>query len=585
MMDKYSLFQGSSVGGSPHVHLIEPGSMYGMGETSGLSKTASQEHLPEVMELVESIQPQPDRLYLLNSALGAGERVGFNLRGDWFGEEGLTRTPDGWDKIAVWDIDARRQAANEATKVAGWGKLAWGFPTFYNAHRFRHHANSDPNRAHGFILGAFWDPRMMRVILVSELIRKLCAQQGALHLFDRIAGGDFPDTSMGARVPFDVCATCGNTARNPSEYCKCVRKGAQHPYGMGKLLPDGRRCGVRNPFPRFFDDSYVFVGACRSAKTMANLTDQVRGEHPYSQSVYRFGAGATKAASAIARGPANLGESREFISSALRRTRKDREEAAKDSDSGSRLSALLTQVQPASTAEERELLKAISGTRPKKAGIKWADLLKKVPAPHGGQKVILEYNERRTPPLSKEQLRVLARNPAQGLSKAAELGVVLTPEEFQYTVLLSVAEKTAEALRDAGQVFAPAPIPLTGSPAFRCGPVTEDFGREVVAALQPSLPLRSWVPDAVTARVASPDKTAPDFKRATAVSYPASSELGELYNDYRGGLVASPPDWRYVSVERRGASDLKTEGKTAEFAQELSKVLLRLAHWPALPIG
>lgn len=204
-MEKYALYPGTRTDGRPNVHLIEPGTRYGLGETADLEKTASGEHLPEVLELVESIAPQPDRIYILNSALGAGEKVGFNLRGDWFGQEGLTHTPPGWDDVPVWDIDGRRKLANHTEHVPGWGKLAWGYPTFYNAHRFRHHQNKDPNRAYGYILGAFWDERMCRVILVSELLRSLCMTLGALDVYDRIARGEFPDTSMGAKVPFDVC--------------------------------------------------------------------------------------------------------------------------------------------------------------------------------------------------------------------------------------------------------------------------------------------------------------------------------------------------------------------------------------------
>jgi len=204
-MEKRLELHGKTAEGRPLIHLVEPGSHHGLADTGGLSKTASREHLPEVLELVEAIQPRPDRLYLVNSALGAGEFVGFNLRGDWFSEKGLTHVPPGWNNIPVWDIDARRKAAAQTEFVSGWGDMAWGYPTFYNAHRFRHHVNKDPNRAYGYILGAFWDHRMHRVILVSELVEDLCRKLGATDLYFRIKRGEFPDTSMGAKVPYDVC--------------------------------------------------------------------------------------------------------------------------------------------------------------------------------------------------------------------------------------------------------------------------------------------------------------------------------------------------------------------------------------------
>src|SRR5688572_13610940 len=99
MMEKYSLFAGTDAGGAPLIHLVEAGTRYGLNSTAGLEKTASSEHLPGVQELIESLKPQADRLYIVNSALGSGEYVGFNLRDDWFTEEGLLHEPEGWKKI------------------------------------------------------------------------------------------------------------------------------------------------------------------------------------------------------------------------------------------------------------------------------------------------------------------------------------------------------------------------------------------------------------------------------------------------------------------------------------------------------
>ncbi len=118
-MEKYSLYSGRSDDGKPRNHLVSPGTGYCMATTDGPTKTASGEHPPDVMDLIESLQPQPGRLYLVNSAIGAGEYVGFNLRGDWFTEKGLNHTPPGFDEIPVWDIDARRRAANTTEVVPG----------------------------------------------------------------------------------------------------------------------------------------------------------------------------------------------------------------------------------------------------------------------------------------------------------------------------------------------------------------------------------------------------------------------------------------------------------------------------------
>ena len=67
-MLKHAIFPGKTDHGSPLIHLVEPGSGYGLDKTASLDKTSSKEHMPEVQELLESIAPQPGRLYLVNSA-------------------------------------------------------------------------------------------------------------------------------------------------------------------------------------------------------------------------------------------------------------------------------------------------------------------------------------------------------------------------------------------------------------------------------------------------------------------------------------------------------------------------------------
>jgi hypothetical protein len=75
------------------------------------------------------------------------------------------------------------------------------------------------------------------------------------------------------KVAYDVCKTCKNKAKNRSEYCDHAK------YAMGSIMPDGRRVGVDNPRPKFFDISYVKRGADRAAKLLmkvASTTTVVR---------------------------------------------------------------------------------------------------------------------------------------------------------------------------------------------------------------------------------------------------------------------------------------------------------------------
>jgi hypothetical protein len=71
---------------------------------------------------------------------------------------------------------------------------------------------------------------------------------------------------MGCKVPYDICTICGHKSKTRKDYCNCIRY-----IGMGKILDDGRRIGVINTYPRFFDISFVFIGADKTAKVMCKL--------------------------------------------------------------------------------------------------------------------------------------------------------------------------------------------------------------------------------------------------------------------------------------------------------------------------
>jgi hypothetical protein len=619
-LEKVSLFRGTNGEGRPLIHRIEPGTGYGLSETGDLSKTASHEHLPQVRELVESLAPQPGRLYLVNSAIGAGEFVGFNLRGDWFTERGLLHTPPGWDKIPVWDIDARRRAANTTEGVPGWGDQAWGYPTFYNAHRFRHHINKDPAKAYGFILGAFYDHRMHRVVLVSELVRDMCESLNALDIYERIEHGEFPDSSMGAKVPFDECSICGNKARNPAEYCKHVNN--QDPlFGMNKILPDGRKCGVYNHHPRFFDDSFVFVGAERSAKVMSLVNDRVRGPNKYSQKIYPFQPAGVKVASIV---PTQQQEDVSTMREAMRKI-VERGEGTKVED---RLTQILDGIPQSNKIERAAAVAYARKARSKGAGdvakevdenfqstygqpldhfsylksridgvegfgaetktaalSKWAEMLKNIPAPSASQISILRDHESRMPQLTTPLLRDLADRPDESLRGLAHLGIVLRPEEFQYMALCRQNPDAAEGYRGGGIVFRRSPIDMEQMPEFSTEPrpssLTMDILRQVLGNL---LAQRSFAPAAVRIRITRvlPAQRSDAFEH----SDPVLDKISHAYNDYRGGLLFSRPSLRHLQLpEASDIFDLGQEVKLADASAELSSLLFHLAYWQNIPVG
>ena len=616
-MEKVSLFRGTSQNGSPLIHRVEPGSRHGSTETDGLYKTASGEHLPEVLELIESIESQPGRLYLVNSAIGAGEYVGFNLRGDWFTEAGLRRAPAGFEDIPVWDVDARRKAANQTDTLPRWGSLTWGYPTFYNAHRFRHHVNKDPDKAYGFVLGAFWDDRMKRVILVSELVRDMCAKMGALDLYQRIENGDFPDSSMGSKVPYDRCSICGNLARTPLEYCKHVASGAPPPYGMKALLPDGRICGVYNDYPRFFDDSFVFVGAERSAKVMSNMTDQVKGKTSYSQTIYPFIPPRMKTASApdpqetpsapmpdfvieekLTRALSAIPASTSMEREALRFFMQERlaEERLLIGTMSPTEFELWRQMansvfirQYGIPPKHLSHLKSLFNQRVNDVGItkvaempKWAEMLKRIPAPNAEQMSLLRKEEECMPELPRDVLDRMAEDPGPNLRAAARLGIVARPHEFQRIILSGREPDLADRLYESRETFRPMPLRMDSSPFDAASFVPSDAMSRVVELLSSLLAARSFAPSAVRIRISRGDDR-PQF--APHTTRDDLDHISHLYNLYRLGIVSRKPDLEAIRLPGGYGSDPFSDVKTAEDAVALSNILLHVAYWPGLTLG
>lgn len=183
-------------------------------------------------------------LYTLVNALGAGEYYGSNINADFF----------------PWDA------------LCHEGK-EYGYQTFLDGHAFQHHKNKDATRAFGVPVLSLLNHSMKRVELVVRLDREKAKFEGAGGIITRIDDGDFPDVSMGCKVPFDVCSNCGHKSKTKADYCRCMAPlpELRHIWGPNKILPGGMRICVKNLYPRFFDLSFVFIGADKTAKVMAKL--------------------------------------------------------------------------------------------------------------------------------------------------------------------------------------------------------------------------------------------------------------------------------------------------------------------------
>jgi len=194
MIEKQCQFSGRDEAGL-YFHLLHPG----YDDSIELVKhaAASAPMLEEVKAFLKQMARPTGKQHILLSALGAGEFWGANTNGDFFPENSLIHTPQNWAGLS-----------NKMQQMVGT-KWEWGYPTFYNAHAFQHHVNKDPNRAFGDVEYACWDPEMKRVLLVVGIDRARAKSMGAIGIVDKIDNGEFPDVSMGCRVPFDLCVPAG----------------------------------------------------------------------------------------------------------------------------------------------------------------------------------------------------------------------------------------------------------------------------------------------------------------------------------------------------------------------------------------
>jgi len=231
-MIKYSTFAGTSPTGESLIQIITPGNDF--------IKTAGVH--PEIQAFKQNITPENGKTYVHIIALGAGEYYGANLNNDYFSWAGLS---------------------NDHTKMPH--QYVHGYKTFLNAHVFGHHKNQDPTKAYGDVLLSVLNDRMRRVELVAVVDHARTKEHGGGLILERLLDGKDIATSMGTRIPYDVCMICGNKAPKRENYCKCMKE------MPGKLFPDGRKVCVDNPFPRFFDISFVYIGADRTSYVLEKI--------------------------------------------------------------------------------------------------------------------------------------------------------------------------------------------------------------------------------------------------------------------------------------------------------------------------
>lgn len=434
-------------------------------KTAGAPAFSDLETGAELQQAVKAISKQ-DRTkfcYVLVNALGAGEYFGSNINADYFP----------WNALAHEGDD-------------------YGYKTFLKAHAFSHHKNKDPERAFGVPIVSLLNPRMKRVELIIKLDREKAKLEGADGIISRIDAGEFPDVSMGCKVPFDVCSICGNHSKTKDDYCKHMRPDPEDRDVMGpnKILKDGRRICVLNTIPRFFDISFVFIGADKTAKVMMKLAS--------AGSLWTPGAVVLSA------------------------------------DAGAKFYAGMQKVASAEPVEEMEKVAHVFGLQKQSAQEKFSEMLKSIPAGTFAMKR-LSGVEKKEPTISKKKLEKMSSHPlSAALGATAAMGIVLKPEEFQHLVLSKMGEaEFADELSKSNQVFR-----KVASFQHTAIEFTKEAMADVVPLLEDVVSERTAFGEAFLLRsVSSEEASKNPLPTPSPVEHSLLDKISAAYNGYRRSLM------------------------------------------------
>ena len=382
-----------------------------------MDKTASVgddwEKAPEIRKVLSSItkEKRAENAYVLVNALGAGEYFGSNINADHFP----------WNALAHEGDD-------------------YGYKTFLNAHCFTHHANKDPTKAIGRPIWSGLNTRMKRVELIIEVNRNKAKIEGADGIITRIDAGEFPDVSMGARVPYDRCSICDNKSKTRDDYCEHMRPGPEMRgiYGPNKILPDGRKIFVYNDYPRFFDISFVFIGADKTAKVMTKLAS--RGNTVCLGPVCSVSDGSNE--------ESNIQSSSDSPEGAFFKT------ASSNHNEGPGSCSCGGVCSPCSKKENSSREKLASSRIKTSAHRKLSEIIKEVPAGSFAMKKLPALEETE-PDIPEESIQGLSSMPLESvLTGMSGLGMLLKPREFQRITLIRMGhDGFADDLDHHGMCF------------------------------------------------------------------------------------------------------------------------------------
>ncbi|RKX67341.1 MAG: hypothetical protein DRP42_00655 [Tenericutes bacterium] len=266
------------------------------------------------------------------------------------------------------------------------------------------------------------------------------------------------------RVPWDECSICKNHAKNRAQYCSHLK------YQMNKILSDGRRVCAYNWLPKFFDISFVLIGAEKASHLLKKVAHTSRPFEIRSSTEEwnRHVEGIVKTGAATKTGRAD-------------------KKAAITKRVPSNIPASEGTVRPLD--DEKQLI--VKRLLEDSSNIK----------------------ERETE-LSVAAQEHLARYPLKSVfSTLAAMGIILRPEEFQRIVLVKLGHrKLAEKLAEKRLVFdendiGPAPGWARDFGTFDAGMMTE----KLALAIRPYMADRSVYPEILAHRLARFDKEADEM--------------------------------------------------------------------------
>lgn len=473
--------------GEKLVQVFQPGEIEKAASFFGMGKPSAP-LLPEVEQYLCAIKKDPNKIHVLVNALGAGEYWASNINGDYFPERSLIHK--GQD---------------------------YGYETFYQAFPYKHHVNKDPAKSFGRVELAVWNDQMKRVELVVVIDRNLAQRLAAQDVVDKIDQGMFPDVSMGAKVPYDTCSVCLDRSkyteaqttfdpgihksvgaavlefhkRTPIRGLSVTRHDyCEHLKGMlNKILPDGRKVYAINDYPKFFDISFVFIGADKTAKVMAKLASA--GTTPSWQVAEQMG---------YTEQPA-VEKTFDKVASAI---------------------PYIPKTSAVKAAFQR----------------KAAEIEKDVPASQFGGKALPIEADR--PDLPDSVLDSLGGAPSlsEALSTPTTMGIALKPREFQRITIIHLGRRPlADQLDEQGSVFGPTEDCDESVPM---GP--EHFSTALKSLLLPHMEGRSCIEPVVKRKIVkivvtnAPDTLEPEPKIASKAD-PFLRKIAAAYNGYLSRVV------------------------------------------------